>query len=152
LTENTEILPNIQFDADGKLHPDSAAAAAIQGLPSCKLANRMVDLEGLYEAFMWKRAGKRTLRSRLAWWIAGPALRIIRTQVSEMTTANQELLLKEKSQGVAHSFGAEYHRMAEDMRGFRAFLQEYFDGDLQQAVALNTPLLDLAKQLLLRGR
>jgi hypothetical protein len=53
---------------------------------------------------------------------------------------------------VAYAFGAEYQRMNEEMRGFRAFLAQYFASDLDQAVALNTPILELTKQILLKSR
>lgn len=147
----TETITNPQFEQDGKLHPDSAAAAAIKALPPGTLADQLVALEEAYEQFLYTR-GKRTLRSRLAWWIGGKAMRVTRQEVALLAQEIQPLLLEDKRKGVAYSFGAEYHRMAEEMRGLRQFFLKYFEQDIHMAEGLNKPLLILAQEIMLRGR
>lgn len=154
--EHVQIVGQDRFETDEagvrRLHPDWAASAALAFLPEGELQNKLIGLEGKYEAFMWKRPGKRTLRAKLAWWIAGPALRLIRQEVTELAKANQQLLLDAAAKPIAQNFGAEYLRMCEEQRKFRKFLLVHFEGDMDQAEALNTPLLDVATEIILRRK
>jgi hypothetical protein len=154
--ERVEMVGQDRFETDAagvrRLHPDWAASAALMFLPAGELQNKLIELEGQYERFMWKRPGKKTLRARFAWWIAGPALRIIRTEVAELAKANQQLLLDVQARPIAQNFGAEYQRMCADLRTFRKFLLVQFEKEMDVAEARNTPLLDVAKELILRGR
>lgn len=148
------MIENLTFEKDAtgvaRLDPDSDAATCIAFLPAGELQNKLIDLEAKYEAFMWHRPGKPTLRSRLAWWIAGPALRAIRAEVAQLAKDHQKLLLSVQAQPIAENFGAEYHRLTKDLRDFRLFLASHFEKDLDIAEGRNTPLLELAKQIMLR--
>ena len=58
----------------------------------CEIAYQLaVHNEREVEAMPSQGPGKRTLRAKLAWWIAGPALRLIRQEVTELAKANQQL-------------------------------------------------------------
>lgn len=131
---------------NGKLHPDSAAAAAIKALPPGPHTLELATLEVGYQTFMG------TLRGQAVRKLAEPALRTIRQQLAIAIIDNQELLLQRKCDGVQQNFGAEYHRVAEELRGFRAFLKRYFEQDMEIAEGLNKPVLDVAKEIMLRDR
>lgn len=140
-----------QFE-DGKLHPDSAAAAAIKGLPAGELANKLEYFEAQYELFMYSKAGQRTFRSRLAWWIGGAGMRATRSEVVLLAQTIQPMLLEPRREAAAANFGAEYQRVCEQLREFRSFLKRHFEMEMEKAEDLNTPLLDVARELLLRSR
>ena len=154
--ERVELVGQDRFETDAsgvkRLHPDWAASAALTFLPAGELQNQLIDLEGQYEAFMWSRPGKRTLRGKLAWWIAGPALRLIRSEVTALAKANQQLLLDAAAKPIADNFGGEYLRLCQELREFRKFLLVHFEGHMDKAEALNTPLLDVAKGIILEQR
>jgi hypothetical protein len=146
-----ETVPNIQFEA-GKLHPDSLAAAAIKALPAGQLAADLASFETRLEDVTYPKPGKRSLRSRIAWWIAGPELRISRGEVAALAIAAQKLLLDEKGRKVEQHFNSEYQRLAADMRGLRKFFLEQFPIEMANAEAVNKPLLDLAREIMMRGK
>lgn len=131
---------------NGKLHPDSAAAAAIKALPPGPHTLELVTLEDSYQTFMG------TVHGQAARMFAGPALKLIRQQLAIAIIENQELLLQRKCEGVQQNFGAEYHRVAEELRGFRAFLKRYFEQDMEIAEGLNKSVLEVAKEIMLRDR
>lgn len=155
--QNQETIPNLRFEPDGKLHPDSAAAAAIKGLPPGELTDKLAALEEQYEKLAFAQLLP-PIRVRFACWIMGyanpaiEALRITRAQVAALAIAHQELLLDQKQKGLRETFGVEYHRLAADLSNFRGFLKRNFEQDMLVAEELNTPFLEVAKQIMMRGR
>ena len=143
--QNSETISNPKFEA-GKLHPDSAAAAAIKALPAGELAAKLVELEEKYE--QWTG----TTRGQLSQWVADPVLRILRSQVALLAQEIQPALLEAKAATGQQYFGKEYLRMTEDNRKLRAFLMEYFESEMRVAVSRDTPLLEVVKALLLKNR
>jgi hypothetical protein len=146
-----ETIPNIQFEA-GKLHPDSLAAAAIKALPPGPLADQLAGFETRLLKATFVKPWKRSLRSRIAWWIAGPELRICRGEIAILAVAAQKMMLDEKARKVEQHFNSEYERLAKDMRGLRKFFLEQFPIEMANAEAVNKPLLDLAREIMMRGR
>lgn len=101
---------------------------------------------------MFRRMGKRTFRSRLAWWIGGAGMRATRSEVVLLAQTIQPMLLEPRREAAAANFGAEYQRVCEQLREFRSFLKRHFEMEMEKAEDLNTPLLDVARELLLRSR
>jgi hypothetical protein len=158
-------LPEIKRDDSGKMYSDSAAAVAIAGMADSELVRRLVRLEGCYQALT------DTFESRVAWEpnmfarrntvirklvaireIHGEVVDAIRAQVAELALAHQALLSEVNQAGIRQSFMLEHDRMAADLRSLRQFLKERFGSDMEKAELLNTPLLEVAKQIMLRDR
>jgi hypothetical protein len=137
-TSVSEAIPDLQFK-DGKLSEDSEAAIALKALTDVQLANKVVPLELLYQQY--KIEGKND-----------EALAAARAQVGILARAIQVRVSTGIESGVQYHFGAEYQRMVADIQGFRGFLRDHFGQDLSTGEALNTPLLETAKIIMLRGR
>ena len=75
-----------------------------------------------------------------------------RAQVAELALAHQALLSEVNQAGIRQSFMLEHDRMAADLRSLRGFLKERFGADMEKAELLNTPLLEVAKQIMLRDK
>jgi len=134
----SEAIPDLQF-RDGKLTEDGEAAIAIKALTDAQLANKVVPLELLYQQYL--------IEGR-----TDEALAAVRAQVGVLARAVQLRISAGIESGVQHHFGAEYQRMVADIQGFRGFLRDQFDRDLSDGEALNRPLLETAKLIMLRGR
>jgi hypothetical protein len=152
--QNQETIPNIRFEADGKLHPDSAAAAAIKGLPPGELTDKLAALEEQYNKLLDKKPDLMVRFARFLMGYEEPVLeiiRLLRAQVAALAIAHQELLLDQKQKGLRETFGAEYHRICEEQSKFRGFMKRWFEYDMAMAEELNKPLLDVAKDIMLRA-
>lgn len=98
---------------------------------------------------------KTPLRVRLAAWLHPEIVaenKKLTEQCAALLQSTQDLLSASQSQGQRATFGDEYLRLCADLRGFRAFLAEFFSSYLDRAVALNTPILEVAKQIMLEER
>lgn len=98
---------------------------------------------------------KTPLRVKLATWLHPEIVaenKKLAEQCAALLQSTQDLLSASQSQGQRETFGDEYLRLCADLRGFRAFLAEFFGSYVDRAVALNTPILEVAKQILLEER
>ncbi|MFZ1005568.1 MAG: hypothetical protein WAN65_01945, partial [Candidatus Sulfotelmatobacter sp.] len=139
--QDDEIVKNIQFEG-GRLHPDSAAQAALKALPEGELSDKLVALEARYEQLRYLRIGKQRLLARFACWLADDILRIFRQQIALLATAYQEEISAGKAKAARESFGAEYTRICAEQTEFQKFLRDNFTPDLERAQSLNVSLLE----------
>lgn len=159
MTENTgsEVIPNLSWE-DGKLSIDSEAAAAILSLPPCEVADRLEKYELQYR--MWRYSGTGRVDSpliekkwsRFVLWLGWDLFRILRAQVGELARAHAKTLATIRAAENQAGFYKDYVRLVDDHKKLRAFLFEQFEGELKNADSMNTPLLEVAKKIMMRTK
>jgi hypothetical protein len=95
------------------------------------------------------------LRVKLAAWLHPEIVEEnekLKERCAALLQSTQDLLSASQAQGQRQSFGDEYLRLCSDLKAFRGFLAEFFGPYVDRAVALNTPILEVAKQILLEER
>jgi hypothetical protein len=142
----SETISHLQRTPDGKLHPDSAAQAAIKALPLCETADKLERYEAQWE--LWRYTGYPIMRRFICWLAAAP-LKIFRTEIAELATALQKELLAKKADSVQAGFYQEYVRLVDGNSELRKFLMQHFEPELDRATSIHKPLLDLCKEIML---
>ena len=132
-----ELIPSLMWDEDGKLTPASEASIAVKAISPCELSKKIEALELVYQQY----AAAEHFEDAAA---------AARNQVSELARGFQEAITRQAVETVKSSIGAEHTRISEDLRNFRRFLKDHFERDMDIAESLNKPLLDVAKELLLK--
>jgi len=135
----TELIPSLMWDEDGKLTPASEASIAVKAISQCEISGKLEAMELLYQQY----AAVENFEDAAA---------AARNQVCELARGFQELMTRQAVETVQSSIGSEHGRISEDLRNFRRFLKEHFEKDMDVAESLNRPLLDVAKELLLKVR
>ena len=139
-------VPHLEYSG-GRKTADSSATAAVMALQPCITAEKARAMENLYLAWRFdpRKLEKRAEQLRK---VRDPFM-ILRELIALLATALQESIARENAAGIQQSIGAEHLRMCEDLRALRKFLYENYPKELQRAVDLNEPLLELVKRLLL---
>lgn len=134
---------------DGKLSVNSRAAVAVRGLQSCEAADKTAALEDLFERWLNdpKKGSKRAKKLELA----RKPLLIFREQIAILAGALSDLMAQSSAAGIQESNQAEYLRMCGELRDFRTFIARHYPNQMEQAVSLNKPVLDLARELILNA-
>jgi hypothetical protein len=150
--QTDEVVPNIRFDRNGRLEPDSAARAAIKSLPACPLAERLELYERHFANWLEAYESEDTQFSRLVLEAAHQPLQIFRMEITELAQALQKEMLDRKADAIQRDVAQEHARLTTNLRELRVFLRTHFEQELTDAESLNTPLLELVKQIMLKGR
>jgi hypothetical protein len=127
---------------------DFKAAKAIEGMPEGTVAKQIELYEGLYRD--WQTGGYFHWWHRLVLRLARDPIRILRSMIRDLAVAHSHEVMNNRANlQQADSLG-QFVKMVGDSREFRAFLYEHFYTELKRAEALNTPLLILAREIMLK--
>ena len=152
-----EVVPGLTWE-DGRLSIDSEAAAAIASLPPCEVADKLEKYELQLRLWRYKGTGRGdsplTERkwSRFVLWLSWDMFRIIRAQIGELARAHAKVLAATRAAEQQAGFYKDYIRLVDDHKKLRAFLFEQFEPELQNADSMNTPLLEVAKKIMMRTK
>jgi len=143
----TETIP-IRGFTDGRLNMEGHAIAALKSMPKCELADQLDDLEHQY-------AESLEIRNRYPWGriaanLTKPATELLRQEIALLAREVNRRMLNDKAQAAQKDFHDNYSRLVAEFSDLRSFLQEHFRDELKRAEALNTPLLQVAKAIMLR--
>lgn len=118
------------------------AAVAIKGMPASTLADTLNALE----------------RQRAEWtkdvesgFVDDEAL-VLRKEVAVLALAYGKLQNAQSAATNREDFYQQFLKLTADLRDFRRFLMEHFQADLFRAEELNTPLLVVAKMIMLDSK
>ena len=111
------------------------ARVAIQGIGPGLVADELETLEALFPV----------PKARLA-------IRLLYKEIEILALAYAKAYNDLKAAEVQRQFYATYCKMVDHNRQLRAFLYEHFNDELGRATSLNTPLLDICKQIMLDGK
>jgi hypothetical protein len=112
------------------------AAIAIKGMPPSKLADTLRALEQLRTGFK-------------QWWKSPKQIEVLRKEVAELALAYGKLQNAQAALAIQADNYQQFLRLAGDVSKLRAFFLEHYNRDIREAEELNTPLLDLAKRIML---
>jgi hypothetical protein len=145
-------IPNLEFDKEGRKTFDSSATAAVMALQPSEAARKVSALENLYQEWRFpEKPKKRARRDEIA-EAARKGLMIVRQMIVELAHALQESTARENAAMIQASFSKDYLKLCADQRELHKFLFTNFETELAQAESLNKPLLQLVKELLMRGQ
>lgn len=134
-----------------RLSIDAKASKAIEGMPPAHVSTRLMHLERLY--LQWLGVTPKTpVGSRWGQFqkrLFFKPLSIIRHQVYELAMRCTRLENTLRAATAQAAFVENYLRVSDELREFRKFLAEHFPDSTRRGEALNTPVLDQAKQVML---
>lgn len=152
-----DVIPNLSWE-DGKLSIDSEATAAINALPACPVADKLEKYELQYR--LWRYSGTGGVNSpliekrwsRFVLWLSWDLFRILRAQIGELARAHAKTLASTRAAETQAGFYKDYIRLVDENKKLRAFLFEQFETELKNADSMNTPLLEVAKKIMMRTK
>jgi hypothetical protein len=129
---------------------DMKAGQSLQGIPPGEMADKMEAYEKQLDDWV-KGAGP--FRSLLRVFCCGVLLgllKIHRTEIFELAVGYAKQMNDKRAAVMQENDYRQFMSMVEQNRSLRSFLFEHFNGDLSNADALNTPLPEVVKNILLR--
>ena len=148
---DSETIAHLEFDANGRLSTDSAAAGALNALQPSAPADKCAALENLYQR--WRYPDNQESRwAKMVWKLARTPLSIFRQQIATLAIALQESEAADNQTLIQANNQAGYLKLCGDLRELRKFLLHHYPGDMERAESLNEPLLEVCKRLMLRQR
>lgn len=148
LETQDETIAHLERDDSGRLSADSSATAALKALPYCEVALKCDALETLYQKWRYPRA-QESGWAKVVWRIARTPLAIFRSQIAELALELQKSLAESNASRIQGNIGAEFIRAGGELRAFRKFLLNHYPEQMDRAEALNEPILDVAKRIML---
>jgi hypothetical protein len=149
-TPDSEIIPHLERDDRGRLSADSSALAALKALHDSPVAQKCAAFENLYQRWRWKSNGEPRRWAGFVLKLGRVPFSIFRSEIAELGIALQESMALNNATKIQAGIGADYLRVSDDLRSLQKFMLKHYPMDMEKAVSLNTPLLEVAKKIMLR--
>lgn len=153
----------IERDGAGRLTWDSRASLAIAALPLGDLPERLSLIEYHYHDWAGRQVtpegqvirvsrGPRHRWRRFVLWMARRPLELFRSEIEMLAQFAQKVLIDERARAAQQSFYADYVRIVDEQQQLRAYLLENYKPIVQGGEARNTPLLQVAREVIVSQR
>jgi hypothetical protein len=171
----------IEIDPDtNRISDDSRAAKALEGLPNvanmknCGKVSAGLDCDVLHKTLLaYERqyqdakadyVGIETagffgaIMRAVAWFVGAktkrlpPVCEVLRAMIADLTNAHAAMIANYRAAEVQTETMQQIHQVHGDHAKLRAFLFANFEADLQRADAMNLPLLEVCKEIMMRSK
>ena len=144
----------VEWDSAGKVLDDSRAALAIEGMPASPIADQLEKCEKLYQDWKADHTGFiGGMVKAFAWFVGShpeTGIKILRAMLADLAIAHAKLQNDAKAYEINRETTAQVHKIHGDHAALRAFLYSNFNAELMEADAVNKPLLQLCKEIMMK--